>query len=481
MKNIFIAFIVCLLASCSEKEAINVKPVAAFKTNALVIQEGQILTVTDLSFDQDGEIVKWLWDFGNGLASELKSPENIVYNTPGEYSITLSVWDEKGIQNANLFSKNIVVKERSLSDVVPDILWEYTATSGFQDISPAIDSNGNVIIGCDAKTGRGVYNILVVNKGVEKWRYASGDVVRSSPAIADNGIMYIGSYDKKLYAFTAASPEPLGTFNLGVSAKYSSPAIDKDGTVYFSANKKLMAITAAPEMKLKWSGDCENTTQSTPIIGTNAVYVCSNSGKLYAFSKDGMLLWKVDYGKTCSAVSAMDEDETIYLCGETDEGGVVMAVQADGIVKWKQNTTAKFANSGISLSAKGQLYVGNSSGELVCYNQNNGEKLWTFNAKGQIRSVPAIDNGGNIYFGDAQGFFYVLNAQGKSLYKELKLGSNIWSSPLIDENGIIYICSDGDSPTVPGKLYALQTTATGVQGSWAMRSGDSRRSARKMK
>lgn len=39
-------------------------------------------------------------------------------------------------------------------------------------------------------------------------------------------------------------------------------------------------------MAEKWNADCGGDTQSTPVIGTDAVYVCSNSGKLYAFDKN---------------------------------------------------------------------------------------------------------------------------------------------------------------------------------------------------
>lgn len=51
-----------------------------------------------------------------------------------------------------------------------------------------------------------------------------------------------------MYAFAAHSSDPLGKFDLGATAKFSCPAIDKDGTVYFSANRKLFAIHAAPGM-----------------------------------------------------------------------------------------------------------------------------------------------------------------------------------------------------------------------------------------
>ena len=116
---------------------------------------------------------------------------------------------------------------------------------------------------------------------------------------------------------------------------------------------------------------------------------------------------------------------------------------------------------------------------MLCYSQESGDLIWKFRTQGQIRSVPAIDNDGNIYFGDGKGYFYVLSSKGKLSYKEIQLGANIWSSPVIDKNGIIYICADVTKSSEPGKVYALRTHATGAQQGWSMRSGDYRRNARK--
>ena len=78
--------------------------------------------------------------------------------------------------------------------------------------------------------------------GTVLWEFETGDDVRSSPAIGSDGTVYVGSYDKKVYAINGKSGVKLWEFETG-DGVFSSPAIGSDGTVYFGSNdKKLYAI-----------------------------------------------------------------------------------------------------------------------------------------------------------------------------------------------------------------------------------------------
>ncbi|MFW6121473.1 MAG: PKD domain-containing protein [Petrotogales bacterium] len=84
------------------------------------------------SFDEDGVIVSYQWDFGDGMNSSGITPSH-VYKNPGEYNVTLIVTDNDG----NTFSKSIMV----------------TVTSEIEDESEDKQSIfpfnlGTVIFGC---------------------------------------------------------------------------------------------------------------------------------------------------------------------------------------------------------------------------------------------------------------------------------------------------------------------------------------------
>ena len=85
---------------------------------------------------------------------------------------------------------------------------------------------------------------VVITEGVgEKiWEFETGGEVGSSPAIGSDGTVYVGSWDKKLYAINGKSGVKLWEFVTGGNVN-SSPAIGSDGTVYVgSLDKKLYAI-----------------------------------------------------------------------------------------------------------------------------------------------------------------------------------------------------------------------------------------------
>ncbi|OPX65820.1 MAG: PKD domain protein [Methanomassiliicoccales archaeon PtaB.Bin215] len=73
---------------------INSRPVAAF----IVPNEVESLLdvqFEDRSYDLDGNIVSWSWNFGDGGTSNERSPSH-VYLRPGEYAVDLTVADDRG-------------------------------------------------------------------------------------------------------------------------------------------------------------------------------------------------------------------------------------------------------------------------------------------------------------------------------------------------------------------------------------------------
>jgi len=83
----------------------NTLPIAQFFIVPENPKEGESVNFTDVSSD-DGTIVSWHWDFGDGTASDQQEPQH-VYTEGGTYTIKLTVRDNDG--GENIVTKTISV------------------------------------------------------------------------------------------------------------------------------------------------------------------------------------------------------------------------------------------------------------------------------------------------------------------------------------------------------------------------------------
>ncbi len=130
------------------------------------------------------------------------------------------------------------------------------------------------------------------------WTGTTGGTIASSPAVA-GGVVYVGSDDGKLYAFAVGCSSgggtctPLWTGRTATTISYawfaSSPAVS-DGVVYIgSSDRQLYAFATGcrsdgglcPPL---WTGTTGGAIESSPAVAGGVVYVGSDDGTLYAFS-----------------------------------------------------------------------------------------------------------------------------------------------------------------------------------------------------
>src|SRR5439155_605251 len=84
----------------------------------------------------------------------------------------------------------------------------------------------------------------------QKWAVTTGDIVFSSPAVV-NGVVYVGSFDHKVYALDAATGAVKWTTTTGGEVE-SSPAV-VNGVVYVASfDHKVYALDAATGA-VKWT------------------------------------------------------------------------------------------------------------------------------------------------------------------------------------------------------------------------------------
>lgn len=476
-----LVFLCVLLVSCEENEIgkpnSTMIPTANFSVAAEKFEANQKIEFTDLSEDPDGFITTWQWDFGDTQRSSDQSP-NHFYQLGGSYMVTLIATDNTG-SKSDIFSKEVVVADDPLANVAPpETLWSIDLDGELNHSNPAVADDGTVYIGFNQairenqgpdfyalKDGAKVWEQVFLEGGEQK-----SDQIRSSPSIGPNGNLYTSSfYSRTTFVLNSTTGVIENEINLDARVRYTCPTFGTDGSIYIAGHDKggkgfhsvNQSLTAA-----NWVFESGTEFNATPAIGSDGtIYIGSTNDNFYAINPDGTEKWRINYGTWTASATAIGPDDTIYFSGETATGGVLLAINADGTIKWQKDLPEKAAQGGPAVAADGTIYLGGYEEKMIAYNPDGTEK-WSYNAKGPIETVPAIDNDGNLYFGDTNGFFHVVNSDGLNPYKVVKLGDEIHSSVAIGSDGTIYVAANqGDI----GKVYALKTEATGLQtGGWPM-------------
>ncbi len=103
-----------------------------------------------------------------------------------------------------------------------------------------------------------------------KWTFTMGKSMSHSPAVVD-GVVYVGSWDSRVYAIDASTGTQRWVFTTGDSVD-SSPAV-ADSVVYVTCmDNKVYAIDAATGTQ-KWIFTTGGSVYSSPTVADGVVYV----------------------------------------------------------------------------------------------------------------------------------------------------------------------------------------------------------------
>lgn len=140
-------------------------------------------------------------------------------------------------------------------------------------------------------------------------------------ALDDAGNIYLAfqnSYKELNYLLAFGSD---GILKWRFPAKISTPpVIGIDGTIYFGAEKKFMAVN--PDGTLKWESQWSSGWFNPPTIGVdNMIYAGSWEKQLYAIRPDGTLAWQFEANEGIEGAPIIAPDGLLVICaGKTVYG-----------------------------------------------------------------------------------------------------------------------------------------------------------------
>ncbi|MGY2895868.1 outer membrane protein assembly factor BamB family protein [Deinococcus sp. UYEF24] len=306
------------------------------------------------------------------------------------------------------------------------------------------------------------YGVLRVKpEGWLKWERLTGDTIAfSNPAIGVNGNIHIGGEDGLVYTFTPAGT-PLWTRMTGARIHGGSPVADTGtyGTVYIgSYDKNLYAYDF--NGNLLWKFATTSPLGSSPAVSADGItYLAGGDGNLYALDRDGKQKWTVNIGDGTTGSPVIGADGTLYVGSvvyNNASGHKLYALRPDGTTKW---TFTAGNNLGTpALSADGTLYVGSLDGNLYAL-RTDGTRKWAYLAN-VLQGSPVIAADGTVYVGSLDGNLYAVNPDGSKkwtvdtaynttldpqFYRNYsRVPKAITTAPTVGKDGTIYVgCSNG--------------------------------------
>jgi outer membrane protein assembly factor BamB len=303
------------------------------------------------------------------------------------------------------------------------------------------------------------------------WSFKTGGSVYSSPAVV-NGMVYVSSYDFKVYALNASTGAYIWSYTTNGETD-SSPAV-ADGRVFVGTGSGRVYALNATTGILLWNYTTGGPVDSSPAVSSGLVYVGSYDHKVYALNAfTGALVWNYTTGSEVFSSPAI-ADGKLYV--GSDDSRVYALNATTGALIWSYNIGNSVFGWSSPAVADGKIFVGSSgNGEVYALNATTGGYIWNYTTTPgyPVTSSPAVA-GSIVYVGSIDSKVYTLNASTGALIWSYTTGNAIWSSPAV-ANGKVYVGSLDykvySLNASTGKLIWTYTTGSYVNSSPAVADG----------
>jgi outer membrane protein assembly factor BamB len=321
--------------------------------------------------------------------------------------------------------------------------------------------------------GLGVGTAKLPEQLQELWTFKTGNGIEGAVAVSE-GIVYVGSADKHLYALDVKTGQQKWKKLLG-SAILASPAVRQDRVYIGCADGKFYCLKTKDGEKI-WQVDVEGCIKCGANFHGENVLIGSRDIPLFCFDKDGKKVWEFPIDGGANGTPTVVGDQTFVAgCDSTfhiidaktgkelgnlnidDQATATMAVVGErayigtggknqllgldikNLKKLWSFEPSRLAQPFYSSAAVSEklVIIGCQNKRLYALDRETGKEMWTFVADGQVDASPVIV-GNCVYFGclSNDGNFYVLDLKGKKI-QELNLDSAVTGSPAVANDCII--------------------------------------------
>lgn len=324
-------------------------------------------------------------------------------------------------------------------------------------------------------------------------------ITSSGVAIGDDGTVYHGGYDGRLYARDGKTGEVKWKAPITKGSTYSGPTVGKDGAVYihntdgrmysidgktgkvknfvpsttrhwkivllpptvsddgmvYSNTSKTLKAYDADTLEKKWElGDMKNSTGVEAGKDGN-VYLGDGENKLMALDgKTGEKIWEREF-KHSPRMTPTYTDDGLYVPAF---GCLHKIDPKTGDTLWT-GETAGWAVMKAMVDDEGTAYIGDDGGNLRAFDGKTGRQKWKYEAASCVITKPVMDKHGLIYFTSYDGNLYAVHSKsGKKAWTlDVESKEKQPRQPAIGPDGAVYLAYDEDH------LKAVMPKATKIK------------------
>ncbi len=283
----------------------------------------------------------------------------------------------------------------------PNPLWTAALPGGAWG-SPRLSPSGHLVY---APTLDGGLYGFETRTGRVRWSRQLGPRLESTPEVAPNGVVFVGTALGAMVALNGETGSTLWKAALGnsQSSADASPTAAGDRLLLGTTGGELLALSQADGGVL-WRFDARGPVRGAPVVVGQALYVACEEGWLYRLdAQTGREEWRYHAGRGVRSSPAVDG--LVYL-GSAD--GRIHAVNPhSGKLRWVYATRGAIYGSPLRLAAT--VYAGSHDGHLYAVEAETGWLRWRHPLGGYLLGSPVVADG-ILLAGSYDGKLYALRA-----------------------------------------------------------------------
>ena len=234
-------------------------------------------------------------------------------------------------------------------------------------------------------TDNQILMIDAINGTILENRHETGNSVWAQP-IHHEGIIYVTSLDKKVYALDADTLEDVWEQPAEFGGSIPSSVVIGDELLYIAGFDSTVHALAIGSGEEQWQFTATDWIWGTPALVDDILYVADQQGLVYALdASTGSEIWQVATGETIQA-SPVVEGNTVYIAsaGDTEidleeRQGTLIALSIDsGEEQWRETTVAPIYTTPVIVNQYIVVAIISETDLLIGFALEDGDVEWRF-------------------------------------------------------------------------------------------------------